>query len=90
VHICELFVADSQPSLVEDTLLFCHDFATKSGADTLTCWLSEGHVDEPVYTAFGFQLEPPKRTIFYKPAIGSDKTLKDIPWHFSQGDSDVY
>ena len=90
VHICELFVADSQPSLLKDALMFCHDFATKSGADTLTCWLSENHADEPVYTAFGFQLQHPERIIFYKPAIGSDKSLKDTPWHFSQGDSDVY
>ncbi|MCB2167793.1 MAG: GNAT family N-acetyltransferase [Deltaproteobacteria bacterium] len=89
-HICELFVADSQPSVVEDALRFCHDFAARSGADTLTCWMSEGHVDESVYTAFGFKLEHPERFIFFKPAIASDKALKEIPWHFSQGDSDVY
>jgi len=89
-HICELFVTDSQPALVEDALLFCHDFATRSSAKTLTCWLSEGHVDEPVYTAFGFKIQHLERFIFFKPAIASDKTLKDITWHFSQGDSDVY
>lgn len=89
-HICELFVIDSQPSLVEDTLLFCHDFAIRSGAKTLTCWLPEGHADEPVYTAFGFKIEQLERFIFYKPAIASDNALKEIPWHFSQGDSDIY
>jgi len=89
-HICELFVTDSQPSLVADALLFCHDFATRSSAKTLTCWLPEGHADEPVYTAFGFKIEQLERFIFFKPAIASDKALKNIPWHFSQGDSDIY
>jgi len=90
VHICELHGADTQPSLVEDALHFCHDFAIRSGADTLTCWLSKGHMDESLYAAFGFHIEHPERFIFFKPVIESDKTLKAIPWHFSQGDSDVY
>jgi hypothetical protein len=90
VHICELFVADSQPDLIEDALCFCHDFAEHAGADTLTCWLPGGHADEPVYTAFGFEIKHIERFIFYKPAIEADKDLKDAPWHFSQGDSDVF
>jgi len=90
VHICELHVADTQPSLVEDTLWFCHDFALRLGADTLTCWLSQGHPDESVYSTFGFRMEHLERFIFFKPAIESDNTLKETPWHFSQGDSDVY
>lgn len=89
-HICELFVADAQPSLLEDALSFCRDFAVRSRAETLTCWLSAGHADEPVYTAFGFNTEHVERFIFYKPAIASDKALREIPWHLSQGDSDVY
>jgi hypothetical protein len=90
VHICELHVAARQSSLVADALLFCHDFALRLNANTMTCWLSKGHADESVYAAFGFQMEHLERFIFFKPGIESDKTLKTVPWHFSQGDSDVY
>ena len=89
-HICELFVADSQSALVKDALRFCHDFAVHAGADTLTCWLPKQHEDEPAYTSFGFKLEHLERFIFFKSAIASDKALKELPWHFSQGDSDIY
>jgi len=90
VHICEMHVAGRQPSLVADALLFCHDFALRLNADTMTCWLSGGHADESVYAAFGFQVEHLDRFIFFKPGNESDNTLKTASWHFSQGDSDVY
>ena len=90
VHICELHIAGTQLSIVADALRFCHDFALRSSADTITCWLSKGHPDESVYCDFGFRMEHPERFIFFKTAVESDKALKTIPWHFSQGDSDVY
>jgi hypothetical protein len=90
VHICELFVVDRHQSIVEDALLFSSEFARKQNAGSLTCWLPDQHNYERVYDTFGFKSELLDRFVFVKPALPSDHLVTESPWHFSQGDSDVY
>jgi len=89
-HICDLFVIDSHQTIVEDALLFSNEFARKHNAGSLTCWLPEKHHYERAFDTIGFEKEHLDRFVFVKPALPSDHLVTESPWHFSQGDSDVY
>jgi GNAT superfamily N-acetyltransferase len=84
VHICDLVLRRSRRHLVSDALRIAFDHARSRGAGTVTAWLPHGHPYAEDFDRQGLVLQPNgDRWVFVTRGA-------TVPWHLSQGDSDVY
>jgi hypothetical protein len=84
LHICDLVVQSTARHLVAPALEFAFRRAAAASAGSVTAWLPADHPYAGAFDDAGLMLEVEHdRYIFVTGGAG-------IPWHITQGDSDIY
>jgi Acetyltransferase (GNAT) domain len=85
LHICDLVVRASARELVPAALAFIHGEARARGAARVTSWLPARHPYSEAFDAAGLELDATHDRFMFTTGPG-----RGVPWHVTQGDSDVH